>query len=47
MSKSKKGTSEFDGEQLIELFQDKLIGLKTKTVHEFDHAFFDEFRRES
>lgn len=36
-----------DGEQLIELFHDKLIGVKPKTVYEIDHAFFDEFRRES
>jgi restriction system protein len=35
-----------DGEQLVELFQDKLIGMKPKTVYEIDHAFFDEFRRE-
>lgn len=35
-----------DGEQLVELFQDKLIGVKPKTVYEIDHAFFDEFRRE-
>jgi restriction system protein len=35
-----------DGEQLAELFQDKLIGMKPKTVYEIDHAFFDEFRRE-
>ncbi|MBQ4854953.1 restriction endonuclease [Rhodanobacter sp. B2A1Ga4] len=36
-----------DGEQLTELFQDKLIGVKPKMVYEIDHAFFDEFRRES
>jgi restriction system protein len=36
-----------DGEQLVELFQDKLIGVKPKTVYEIDHVFFDEFRRES
>lgn len=36
-----------DGEQLVVLFQDKLIGVKPKTVYEIDHAFFDEFRRES
>ena len=36
-----------DGEQLVELFQDKLIGMRPKTVYEIDHAFFDEFRRES
>lgn len=35
-----------DGGQLVELFQDKLIGVKPKTVYEIDHAFFDEFRRE-
>ena len=35
-----------DGEQLVELFQDKLIGVKPKMVYEIDHAFFDEFRRE-
>lgn len=35
-----------DGERLAELFQDKLIGVKPKTVYEIDHAFFDEFRRE-
>lgn len=35
-----------DGEQLVELFQDKQIGVKPKTVYEIDHAFFDEFRRE-
>ncbi|OOG44334.1 restriction endonuclease [Rhodanobacter sp. C06] len=36
-----------DGERLAELFQDKLIGLKPKTVYEIDHAFFEDFRRES
>lgn len=36
-----------DGEQLIELFHDKLIGVKPKTVYGIDHAFFDEFRRDS
>ncbi len=36
-----------DGEQLVELFQDKLIGVKPKTVYEIDHVFFDEFRRDS
>ncbi|WP_274378387.1 restriction endonuclease [Rhodanobacter denitrificans] len=36
-----------DGQQLIELFHDKLIGVKPKTVYEIDHAFFDEFRRDS
>jgi restriction system protein len=36
-----------DGEQLVELFHDKLIGVKPKTVYEVDHAFFDEFRRDS
>jgi len=35
-----------DGGQLVELFQDKLLGVKPKTVYEIDHAFFDEFRRE-
>lgn len=35
-----------DGEQLVELFQDKQIGVKPKTIYEIDHAFFDEFRRE-
>lgn len=35
-----------DGERLAELFQDKLIGVKPRTVYEIDHAFFDEFRRE-
>ncbi|MGS1120646.1 restriction endonuclease [Rhodanobacter sp. FW102-FHT14D06] len=35
-----------DGEQLVDLFQDKLIGVKPKMVYEIDHAFFDEFRRE-
>jgi restriction system protein len=36
-----------DGEQLVQLFQDKEIGLKPKTVYEIDHAFFDEFRRDA
>jgi len=36
-----------DGEQLVELFQDAGIGVKPKTIYEIDHAFFDEFRRES
>jgi restriction system protein len=36
-----------DGEQLVQLFQDKTIGMKPKTVYEIDHAFFDEFRREA
>lgn len=36
-----------DGVQLVELFHDKLIGVKPKTVYEIDHAFFDEFRRDS
>ena len=35
-----------DGEQLVQLFQDKTIGMKPKTVYEIDHAFFDEFRRD-
>ena len=34
------------GPLLVELFQDKLIGVKPKMVYEIDHAFFDEFRRE-
>jgi len=34
-----------DGERLVELFQDALIGVKPKTVYEVDHAFFDVFRR--
>lgn len=34
-----------DGEELVELFQDKLIGVKPKTIYEVDRAFFDEFRR--
>lgn len=36
-----------DGERLVELFQDAGIGVKPKTVYEIDHAFFDEFRRDS
>ncbi len=36
-----------DGERLVELFQDAGIGVKPKTVYEINHAFFDEFRRES
>jgi len=36
-----------DGEQLVKLFQDKLIGVKPKTIFEIDHAFFNEFRREA
>lgn len=36
-----------DGEQLVQLFQDKNIGVKPVTVYSIDHAFFDEFRRES
>lgn len=35
-----------DGQQLVQLFQEKTIGVKPKTVYEIDHAFFDEFRRE-
>lgn len=35
-----------DGEQLVALFQDKLIGVKPKVIYEMDPAFFDEFRRE-
>lgn len=35
-----------DAEQLVQLFQDKGIGVKPKTIYEVDHAFFDEFRRE-
>lgn len=35
-----------DGEQLIQLFQDKGIGVKPKVVYAIDHAFSDEFRRE-
>lgn len=33
-----------DGEQLVELFQSAGTGVKTKTIFEIDHAFFDEFR---
>ncbi|MEY2116634.1 MULTISPECIES: restriction endonuclease [Rhodanobacter] len=36
-----------DDGQLVEPFQDKLIGIRPKMVYEVDHAFFDEFRRES
>jgi restriction system protein len=35
-----------DGEQLVALFQDKLIGVKPRMVYEVDHVFFDAFRRE-
>jgi len=35
-----------DGEQLVELFRDKLIGLKPRTVYDIDLAFFEEFRRQ-
>lgn len=35
-----------DGQQLVQLFQEKTIGVKPKIVYEIDHAFFDEFRRE-
>ena len=35
-----------DGELLVQLFQDKGIGVKPKVVYAIDHAFFDEFRRE-
>lgn len=35
-----------DGELLVQLFQDKGIGVKPKVIYTIDHAFFDEFRRE-
>jgi restriction system protein len=35
-----------DGEQLVALFQDKLIGVKPRMVYEVDHVFVDTFRRE-
>ena len=35
-----------DGELLVQLFQDKGIGVKPKVVYAIDHAFFDDFRRE-
>jgi restriction system protein len=36
-----------DGEQLVQWFQDKHIGVKPKMIYQIDHAFFDEFWRES
>ena len=33
-----------DGERLVELFQQKLIGLRRREVFEVDHSFFDQFR---
>jgi len=32
-----------DGEKLIELFEKLELGLKTKTIYEVDHSYFDEF----
>jgi len=36
-----------DGEQLVQLFEDKQIGVKPKMSYEIDHVFFDEFRRDA
>jgi restriction system protein len=33
-----------DGERLVELFQNKQLGLRQKRVFEIDHSFFDQFR---
>lgn len=33
-----------DGEKLIQLFEEKKLGLKTKTIFEIDHEFFDEYK---
>lgn len=33
-----------DGEKLMELCEEKLLGLKRKEVFEVDHSFFDQFR---
>lgn len=34
-----------DGERLVELFQQKLLGLRRREVFEVDHSFFDQFRQ--
>jgi restriction system protein len=34
-----------DGERLVELFQQKLLGLRRREVFEIDHSFFDQFRQ--
>ncbi len=33
-----------DGEKLVQLFEQKQLGLKPKTIYEIDHAFFEEYR---
>lgn len=34
-----------DGERLVELFEEKGLGVKPKQILTIDHAFFDEFRK--
>jgi restriction system protein len=32
-----------DGDKLVELFEQKKLGLKEKVVYEVDRSFFDEY----
>lgn len=33
-----------DGHKLVQLFEQKQLGLKPKTVYDIDDSFFDEYR---
>lgn len=33
-----------DGDRLVELFEEKNLGVRPKQIFEIDHAFFDQFR---
>ncbi len=33
-----------DGDKLVQLFEQKQLGLKPKTIYEIDHDFFEEYR---
>lgn len=33
-----------DGQRLVELFEDKQLGVQPKQIFEIEHAFFDQFR---
>ncbi len=33
-----------DGDKLVELFEQRELGLKSKVVYEIDEEFFDEYR---
>jgi restriction endonuclease Mrr len=42
--KGRSGDELVDGDKLVQLFEQKQLGLKPKTIYEIDHAFFEDYR---